>query len=152
MLDASRSRGNEMQKETAISNACLRVHRCSGLQEQTHDLDVAFGGRDMQSCGARFRMCNITKRLGVHPASGVFEHESLFGVPGLFAVDALGVDLFLQEVLHFVGFRYVDGQFAIVVHGRHVSAVFQKVPEVTRRASELISTRALYQQKLTLLC
>lgn len=58
-------------------------------------------------------------------------HGSLLTVTRRFTVDAVCVDFFLEQFLHFVRLRDVDGKLAVVVHRRHVGAVVKQVSETS---------------------
>ena len=69
--------------------------------EVTHFV-ISFGGGDMQCRGACLGVGNVAEPLGVEPRPGVLQHHPLLGVPRLVAVDALLVDLLLEQFLHFI--------------------------------------------------
>ena len=88
--------------------------------------DVAFGSGYVESSGSSLGVSDVTKYFGIEPLPGVFKHQPLFRVPGGFAVDALPVNLFLEEFLHLVRLGDVNGQFAVVVDSRDTSTVIKK--------------------------
>ena len=83
----------------------------------------------MQGRSTGFVVRYIPENLAVDPRPGVLQHQPLFSVARLITINALLVNLLLENIFHLVRLGDVDGKFAIVVDSRHISTVIKQVPK-----------------------
>lgn len=118
--------GGRVQRRPAVH--VLPVDVAPALEQQLQHADVALGGGDMYRGGARLRVRLITVRaVRAEPLGRVAQHDALLRLARLLAVDALLVQVVLDQVLHRVRVGEIDRQLAIAVDRRQVGTVLYQI-------------------------
>lgn len=105
------------------------------VQQQGEHFAVSLGGRHVAGRRARLRVGLITVgAVAAEPPLGVVQHDLLLGLACVLAVDALLVDVSLDEVLHRVRAGQIQGQLAVAVDRRQVGATLYQVAGYTEES------------------